>query len=227
MRTWIWLVIGLLSVPVTAMAQSEPARPVVSDESLDADPNTTRLFFAPTGRSLKRGEVSVGVYEVVLPFVQVGITDRISIGGGTLAVFGDWQQPFWVTPKLQVVRRKSTAASIGVLHFFNLGDSSTGIAYGSVTQGSADSAVTVGTGYAYSRSEANDHGAAVVMVGGEHRVSRRLKLVTENYVFKGGGFVSGGVRFFGEKLSADFGMVVPLVGEELFAFPMVNVSRRF
>jgi hypothetical protein len=51
--------------------------------------------------------------------------------------------------------------------------------------------------------------------------------VTENYAFKGGGFASGGVRFFGEKLSADFGLVVPLFGDDTFVFPMVNIVRKF
>lgn len=68
----------------------------------------------------------------------------------------------------------------------------------------------------------------VVMVGGEHRVSRRITLVTENYAFKGGGFASGGVRFFGEKLSADFGLVVPLFSDEDFILvPMINIVRKF
>ena len=53
-----------------------------------ADPNNTRLFFGPTGRALPRGQVYLGMYEFVMPFVQVGITDRFSIGGGTPLVFG-------------------------------------------------------------------------------------------------------------------------------------------
>lgn len=33
---------------------------------------------------------------------------------------------------------------------------------------------------------------------------------------------TGGVRFFGERLSADLGLAVPLGAGELFAFPVVN-----
>src|SRR5215211_933677 len=43
-----------------------------------SDEHRSRLFFAPTGRSLRRGQVSVGVFEFLAPFVQVGVTDRIS-----------------------------------------------------------------------------------------------------------------------------------------------------
>jgi hypothetical protein len=61
---------------------------IQAGEFLPPDPNATRLFFAPTGRSLKRGQVYLGVYEFLMPFVQVGVTDRFSVGGGTPLVLG-------------------------------------------------------------------------------------------------------------------------------------------
>ena len=217
-----------MTVDVSAVRSLKPVTgKIVNGELWREDPNPTRLFFAPTGRSLKKGEAYFGVYEVLLPFVQVGVTDRISIGGGTPLIFGDWEQPFWVTPKVQLMEYKSTAVSAGVMHFFNVDDASTGIAYGVVTQGSTDSAITIGGGYAYARADEEDAGSGVLMIGGEHRVSRRVKLVTENYVFKGGGFVSGGFRFFGEKLSADIGLVAPLFGDDTVVFPMINIVRKF
>lgn len=194
-------------------------------EVMPADPNPTRLFFAPTGRSLKQGEATFGVYEVVMPFVQYGITDRISIGGGTPFFFGTGVgQPVWVTPKVQVLKARSTQASVGVLHLMNMGDYNAGIAYGVVTQGSADAAVTIGGGYAYSSEDESRVGAPVVMLGGEKRLSRRLKFVTENYWFSGVGLASGGLRLMGDRLSADLGLVSPLGADGFFVFPMVNVA---
>jgi len=191
------------------------------------DPNTTRLFFGPTGRSLKKGEAYFGVYEVLLPFVQVGITDRLSIGAGTPLVFGDFSHPVWVTPKFQVMRQGNTSASIGVMHFFNVDHESLGIGYAALTQGGTDSALTIGVGYAYSRGAEEDHGSSVVMIGGEHRLSRRIKFITENYAFKDGVLGSAGVRFFGEKLSADFGLVLVPFDEGIGVGPMVNIVRKF
>ena len=217
-----------MTVDVSAVRSLQPVTGrIVNGELWREDPNTTRLFFGPTGRALKKGEVYFGVYEVLLPFVQVGITDRFSIGGGTPLVFGDFDRVLWVTPKFQVVRQGSLTAAVGVMHFFNIDEASTGIAYGAVTKGSTDSAVTVGLGYAYARTDEEDAGSGVVMLGGEHRVSRRIKLVTENHAFKGGGFASAGIRLFGEKLSADFGMVLPLFGEEFILLPMINIVRKF
>ncbi|OFW46956.1 MAG: hypothetical protein A3J29_09315 [Acidobacteria bacterium RIFCSPLOWO2_12_FULL_67_14b] len=201
---------------------------VVAGDFWPDDSNPTRLFFAPTGRALKRGESYLGVYEIMLPFVQYGITDRISVGAGTPLIFGSGgDTPFWVTPKVQVLKAKSTEAALGVIHFINVGDANLGIAYGVVTQGSADSAITVGAGYAYVRDEGSDDGSAVVMFGGEHRVSRRLKLVTENYAFDGGGILSGGVRFLGERLSVDLGLASPLGVDVFVAFPVINFVWKF
>ena len=197
---------------------------VVSGEFRRADPNPTRLFFGPTARSLKQGTGYAGVYEIVLPFVQVGLTDRISFGAGTPLIFGDGSaHPFWITPKVQVYASASVQASVGVMHFLNVGDGTLGIAYVVGTRGTTDSAVTGGIGYAYERSYNRKNGAAVVMIGGEHRVTRGMKILTENYIFNGGGILTGGVRWMGEHFSADLALVVPTDGNSTVGFPLVNV----
>ncbi|HVL68062.1 MAG TPA: hypothetical protein VM364_12435 [Vicinamibacterales bacterium] len=186
-----------------------------------ADSHRSRLFFAPTARSLERGQVSVGVFEFLAPFVQVGVTDRFSVGGGTPLVFGidEKYRPFWITPKLQVYDGGNAQAAVGVLQLFNVSGDSGGIAYGVGTFGSSDNAVTIGTGLAYT----GDSTGGVLMVGGERRVRPNLKLITENYVWKGGhGIVSGGVRFLGERLSADLALAVPIGTDDYIAFPVVN-----
>ncbi len=190
------------------------------------DPNPTRLFFGPTGRPLKRGDVYLGVYEVVVPFVQVGLTDRISIGGGTPLLFGGGgERPFWFTPKVTVVSRAHTQVALGAMHMLNIDGDNLGVAYGALTQGSRDSALTLGVGYAYVRVD--NSGAPVVMLGGEHRVHRHVKFVTENYVFEGGGIASAGVRFMTGRLSADLGLAMPLGVDDTFVFPMVNFVWTF
>lgn len=199
---------------------------VVANEFWKDDPNPTRLFFGPTGRPLEKGEVYLGVYEIVMPFVQVGVTDRISIGGGTPLVFGGGgNRPFWITPKVTLVSRPRTQLAVGAMHIVNVDDDSLGVAYAAVTQGSRDSAVTIGVGVAYEQFE--DASAPVLMIGGEHRVRRNLKLVTENYMFSEGGIASAGVRFLSGRLSADLGLAMPLGTDDAFVFPMVNFVWTF
>lgn len=186
------------------------------------DPNTTRLFFGPTGRALPKGTTYLGVYEFMLPFVQVGVTDRFSMGGGTPLFFSteDWHRPFWLTPKLQVFDDGRTHVSAGAFLGFGEGGGG-GIAYGVLTrERPPDGSFTVGAGMAFS----SDGGRApVVMAGAEGRLGRNIKAITENYLWEGGhGVLSAGVRFFGEQLSADLAIAVPIGAGGVFAFPIVN-----
>jgi hypothetical protein len=194
---------------------------IENGEFVRADSHRSRLFFAPTARSLERGQVSVGVFEFLAPFVQVGVTDRFSIGGGTPLFFGFDEEfrPFWITPKFQVYDGERSQFAVGVLQMFNLSGDGGGIAYGVGTFGTSDNALTAGLGLAYS----GDDTGGVLMVGGERRVRRNLKLITENYIWQGGdGIVSGGVRFLGERLSADLALAVPVGVGDFIAFPVVN-----
>lgn len=202
------------------------------------DPNRTRLFFSPTGRSLPAGDGYFGVYELFIPFVAYGITDRIMIAGGSpfyLAFMGE-ETPVYLGPKVQVVDRPNLSGSVGAMTVLvpgGGGDQSEtdvfGIAYGVGTLGSPDRAVTAGIGWGYDGSDLSSR--PVVLLGGETRVSRSLKLLTENVLLPGsdtGMLVSGGVRFFGERLSADAGLVGYLgTGDRECCFPLVNFVYNF
>lgn len=193
-----------------------------------ADPNATRLFFAPTGRALPRGEGYVGVYQVLLPFVQLGVTDRLSMGGGTPLVFGiDGGHPVWLTPKLQIYTSARVQAAAGLMHVFGVDGGHAGIAYGVVTVGSGNGAVSAGAGWGYTRDDDDDGEALIVMIAAERRVSRRVKWITENYVYPGGGIVTGGVRFIGDRLSADLALAAPLGTDGLSVWPVVNFVWTF
>jgi hypothetical protein len=220
-RTQAGLVVTVRRAEIARLHRVEGS--IVAGEFRRADPNATRLFFAPTGRALPKGQVYLGVFEFIMPFVQVGITDRLSIGGGTPLIFGlddDWDRPFWVTPKMQVYNGERAQLSVGTFHVFDTGGEGGGIAYVVGTFGRHDASFTVGLGGTYTGFEG---GGGVVMVGGERQVARNIKLLTENYVWKGGdGIVSGGIRFFGERLSADIGLAIPIGANGFFAFPVVN-----
>lgn len=195
---------------------------VIGGEFLPPDPNATRLFFGPTGRSLAKGQTYLGVYEFLMPFVQVGITNRLSIGGGTPLVFGvnEWDRPFWITPKLQVVNSARTQIAVGTFHVFDGNGDGGGVGYVVGTHGDTGASFSVGGGLAYGKGGSR---SGVLMIGGERQVRRNLKLISENYVWKhGNGVASAGVRFFGDRLSADLAIGVPIGADEFFAFPVLN-----
>lgn len=204
-----------------------PARgEVVEGEFWKEDPSGTRLFFTSTGRALRQGEAYVGTYLVVLPFAAVGITDRITIGAGAPVLFGEFE-PFYVAPKIQILNASRVQVSAGALAFI-FDSEVVGIAYGVGTFGTPDRALTAGLGFGFSGDDFESE--PVGMVGGEVRVSRRVKLLTENYFLPSetGAALSGGIRFFGDRFAADVGVAGVVGGNEAFCcIPLLNVSYAF
>ena len=173
------------------------------------DPSRTRLFFAPTGRTLRHDEKYFSDAYIFFPSFQVGVTDAFTLGAGMSIIpgLGFDEQLYYLTPKLGVVSGPNLNISVGAL-VAGAGRASSnspfGIAYGVATFGGEDANITTGAGVAYSRG--NTDKSALIMVGGTNRLSRGIALVSENYLYTGNrssALLSGGVRFIGEKLSVD------------------------
>ncbi len=199
---------------------------VVEGEFRAEDPGGTRLFFTSTGRSLARGEAYLGTYVVALPFAAVGVTDRFTVVGGAPILFGELE-PFYLGPKLQVLRRPEAEASIGTLAFF-FDDEVVGVAYGVATFGNLDEAFSMGLGVFYSGSEVVNEPA--FMLGGETRVSRRIKVITENYVLPDavGIILSGGIRVIGDRFNTEVGALGAVAGDSAgCCVPLLNFSYAF
>lgn len=220
-----------VDLPREGIVSLRPAPGRVADgEFWPADPNPTRLFFGPTARAVGQGQGYLGVFELFIPFVTYGVSDAVTVAAGTPLVPGLIGEVFYVAPKLTVYERPEFAAAVGVLYGTD-GNDGGGLVYGAGTWGDPDGAVTAGAGWFVSNGDVSSQ--PVVLLGGERRLTRRTKLLTENYFVPGeeGVFASAGVRFFGERLSADLGLGAPLgvsdctVGE-CFA-PLVNFVYAF
>jgi hypothetical protein len=200
------------------------------------DPNSTRLFFTSTARPLRKGSGYVSSLMLFLPMVAYGVTDRLTIAGGTPILPDAIGRVWYVAPKYTLVQRERSAFAVGALGFLLpedvVDEGSIGIIYAAGTWGNRDRAITAGAGWGYrwasGASElAND---PVVMIGGETRVSRRVKLITENWLMTGGeteGIISGGVRFIGDRLSADLGIGGFTGAGNGCCFPLVNFVYNF
>lgn len=200
---------------------------VEAGEFLPEDPNRTRLFFGPTGRTLPSGQGYLAVYEIVIPFLGVGITDSFTVAGGTPLIFGDEEggRPFWIAPKLRVFGNESTHVAVGALAV-RVEEEGFGLLYGVLTHGEPGGSISAGLAYGYESGGLSDRPAG--MFGAELRAGRSTKIITENYLFPGGaGLISVGPRFFGSHLSADLGLVLPLGGGDTVVFPLVNFVYNF
>lgn len=227
-----------------AFAQLRPVRGrVVRGEFWAEDKNSTRLFFAPTGRTLEAGAAYAGLF-FVLPFVGVGATDDLTIAGGMPPAGSLDEVPIWLAPKLRVYHTPDSQMSVGVfaLHLPTYEEydyrtntstpveaTTMGIGYAMGTWGDADRAVHAGVGVTF--GDVDDVGRVPVMLGGEMRVSRKHKLITENWILPGqGGAISGGMRFIGRRWTTDLGWMAIVGGsgeEGVPYFPIASFSYAF
>jgi hypothetical protein len=191
------------------------------------NPNATRLFFAPTGQMLKQGEGYFADYQVFFPGFAYGITDNISIGGGmSLFPTGLDEQVYYVTPKVGVSFGEQLHLAAGLL-FAGTGGGTGGVYYGVGTVGDGDASATIGLGYGFAGGDIESK--PVVMLGGEKRVSRRIALVTENYLLPisdDNVVYSFGIRFMGEKLTTDLA-IFNVVGSGVIGLPYVDFVFKF
>lgn len=191
------------------------------------NPNATRLFFAPTGQMLKKGEGYLSDYEVFFPGVAVGVSDNVTLGGGvSLLPLGVDEQIYYFTPKIGASVTDKFHVAAGMLLAGTQGEVG-GIYYGVATVGDGNGSLTFGGGYGFAGGEIESR--PVGLVGGEVRLSKRIGFVTENYllpVARDNVLYSFGLRFMGEKLTTDLALF-NISGSNSIGFPFVDFVFRF
>jgi hypothetical protein len=150
--------------------------------------NGNRLFFAPTARGLRKGEGTLQDVDVYLVGVNYGITDNFSLGGyvSVMPFLSPNEQFLVLTPKFSFPLSEKVHVGAGLLYVrvpnfdSNGGGTGAGIGYGAITYGSADNNLTFGLGYGF--VEGNIGSTPILQIGGQTRVSRRISLISENYI---------------------------------------------
>lgn len=150
--------------------------------------NGNRLFFAPTARGLRQGEASLQDVSVYFLGFNYGLTNNFSLGGYVSLVPGlsPSEQLLVLTPKVSFPLSEKVHVGAGLLYAripnFDSNGSGTGagIGYGLVTYGSADNNLTFGLGYGF--VEGTIGSTPLLQLGGQARVSRRISLISENYL---------------------------------------------
>jgi hypothetical protein len=200
------------------------------------DPNATRLFFGPTGRMLKKGEGYLANHWLFFMDGYAGISDRFTLGGAMTLVPSDnflKNNVYFISPKVAITQSENfnTAAGVwvGAAPFSDAVGSvnSFGIAYGVATWGGPDGAVTLGGGYGFAEGKMARNPMA--MFGATKRLSRRISLVTENWLFPNveEPLVSAGIRTLGENVSWDLGLVTVLGTSSTIFVPWIGAAWKF
>jgi hypothetical protein len=226
---------GVLTLPKCAIRELTTVSPrnIHDGEYWFPNPNATRLFFGPTGRTLRRRTSYYSNTYLWLNGVYTGLTDNFTLGGSVTVLPGVGQQVGYITPKLGVYSSENLNLSIGGLLGYNgFGTSNKerefGILYSVATIGSADLSATGGIGWGYQGSGLSKQPA--IMLGGATRVTRGMALITENYFVSALGtsaLLGYGVRFFGEKLSVDLAFFNVSNHAVFPGFPFVSFSKNF
>lgn len=197
-----------LDIPLAQIKSMEDiAGTLVGGEFQFADPNQTRLFFAPTGRGLAQGQGYFSAYELFFPFFAYGVTDFFTLAGGISVFPGITSQLVYIAPRINFPSSENVHIAGGVLYINTTsfqGDP-LGITYGVGTFGSSNAALTLGLGWGFSGGSYAEK--PIIVAGGEARLSKYTKLLSENWFAVGAeSFIySFGLRFFGENVAADFG----------------------
>ncbi len=202
----------IASVEQVEVAKGQVVRP---------DPNRTRLFVAPTARPLRAGEGYFSVYEVLLPYFAIGLTDFLAVGGGMSLIPGSDGQLFYIAPKITPVRAKNFDLAGGVLYGGATSSSDhVGIVYGVGTYGTRRAALSLGLGWGFSGEGFSNK--PILMIGGEIQVSSSVKIISENWIPSGEEtkFLSFGIRLFGRRVAADFALIYP-TGIETEGWPLI------
>jgi hypothetical protein len=173
------------------------------------NPNATRLLFSPTGRLLEQGEGYFADHYIILPSFAIGVTDRLTLGGGFSVAPGAGldEQVWYFTPKVGLVKQPNFNVAVGAwagsvpAAADEVG--TFGILYGVGTWGKPDASFSAGLGYGFANGDLAR--SPSVLLGAEGRASPRVSFVSENHIFPGGfTLMSAGLRFFGPGFSADF-----------------------
>jgi hypothetical protein len=201
-----------------------------------ANPNRSRLFLWPTGRTLKKGQGYFGDIYIFLPSVAFGVTDQFTIEGG-MSLFpglGLDNQLLYAMPRLGFHAAPAVDFSIAAIIYrtpsdWDDGDAhSVGLLCGTGTFGSENHSLSVGVGYGFADGELENKPA--LMLGGEVRVARRLSFMSENWILPGvdDAVVSYGLRFLGERMAVDLAFFTVLDADVVFpGVPFVGFVWNF
>ena len=242
-------------IPAVMIAQTHG---VTDDNLKDGEywfPNLhdTRYFFSPSAFGLEKGEGYFGHSYWMLWQAQYGITDELSIGGGTTF----WGFPATLNAKYSFNINKEFNYAMG---WFWVGDlfGHTGGEMGSllnmpymvVTKGSKENNFTLGAAYNFATpfedwrdNEIEASKRLVLNMGATFRASRRFAFVFEGWMLNAFGEepeVMGGpgIRYFRKinRVTArngagaktwDFQLMHFPEMEEPFLLPMVGASQKF
>lgn len=192
------------------------------------NPAKNKLFITQTGKMLDKGS---GYYQNTYIFFSnfsYGITNGISIDAGFSMIpgLGIDNQMFTAGAKVGT-SLNSTLYVAGNIKYYKFFDIDEGVSslFGSITYSKSSLDLTAGTGVGLAEGSSSD---ALLILGGQYRISDRFAFISENIFFPTGenestALVSFGGRIIGTKSAFDLGFF----GVEDTFIPFVSYTLKF
>lgn len=193
------------------------------------NPAKNKLFITQTGKMLDKGS---GYYQNTYIFFSnfsYGITNGISIDAGFSMIpgLGIDNQMFTVGAKVGT-SLNSTLYVSGNIKYYKVFDINEGVTslFGSITYSRSQLDLTASTGVGFAGNSSSD---ALLILGGQYRISERFAFLSENMIFPSGdagseALLSFGGRIIGSKSAFDLGFFT--VEGEVFV-PLVSYTLKF
>lgn len=226
--------LGIITIQKNQIKKREE---LVSNESTNGllwteNPMAFRYFIGNSGYNLRKGEAYYQNAWIFVNNFDIGITDRFSLGIGTvpLFLFSGSTTPIWLTPRVSLpIESDKVNFGIGGLVGTTIStrdNFSFGYGFGNLTLGDRNKNLTLGVGYGFAEGEFSER--PTFSLSGMIRTGKRGYILTENYVISTGfetiAIISLGGRFVGKRITLDYGgFYVPDTGVFAIA-PWLSVS---
>jgi hypothetical protein len=188
--------------------------PVVIDTTKHieyTDGNLNRVIIFPTARAMKSWQGYVQLNELFFPFAAVGIGNFLTIGGGISLLPGAQEQILYFSPKITALQFEFISIAGGVFYLTSTSFSGEkvgfpdgfGVTYVMGTFGDKDKSITLGLGWGLRGEFYNNK--PLLIVGGELKIGRNIKLITESWIPPESKYFLGmiGFRVIGKHISGD------------------------
>jgi|AntRauTorckE5430_2_1112549.scaffolds.fasta_scaffold10740_2 hypothetical protein len=207
---------GTITLPRRTIKKMTPLKGSINRRSsalwID-NPQAIRCFASPTAFGLRRGERYYRNINIFISQVDFGITDRFSVGVGTIPAFlFGVATPLWANLKYAVPVDHQVHLAGNLLIGMAVGEGGLfATAIGSATLGERDRNVTLGLGWGSFGDI--DASAGSVSLSAMYRISEKGYLITDNWFIAGAGefvpLLSVGGRTNWSTVALEYGIVVP------------------
>jgi hypothetical protein len=215
----------LLAIFASSVAAQE--RPDSSRGIADG-PANTRLFLFPTARTLREDAGRWSGHFILLPLLDVGVSDRLSLGAmvSMIPMVEPEDQIKAFIPRVALLRSSDVNVALGALVFEGF-DHVGRVGYVAATRSGRRASITGGLGYGEG-GEVVDQ-TAFLLLGGEFRFTPRLAIVTENWAMPGAEmrWRSWGFRLGGPRWQWDIAVVRTRGDQNEIASPLIGLTRNW